>query len=409
MSEIALVTVRKTRMAELAKAGNSMAVRVVRLQKDPEILFATIQIGISVITIAASAFAGANLTGRLAAAIESINVALLSNNATSISFGVVVVLVAYINITIGELIPKSLGLRFSERIALLAAHPIYFISRASIWIIKLLNVSSNLVLRIFKDSTSFIESRLSQEEIRSLISEGHNAGTVDAHEYKILENVFDFSDLRVDKIMVPRNEVFALDIELPSKEFFSKAIESGYSRIPVFRDSFSNIEGILYTKKLLKYFDSSSEGLKIADFLTKPYFVPSTMKIGAVLQRMQKSKAHLALVTDEHGEVEGAVTMEDILEEIVGDISDETDEPNKNIYESNGAFLVLGNTSIVDFNKFFNTSISEDADFNTISGFILDKLSRFPKKGDKVKYENMLFTVKESTLRTVKIIEVKIQ
>ena len=408
MSEIALVTVRKTRMAELAKAGNSRAKRVVRLQQDPEILFATIQIGISVITIAASAFAGANLTEKLVLFVEKINLPLLSDNAHGLSFVIVVALVAYVNITIGELIPKSLGLRFAEQVALFASYPIYFLSRASVWLIKLLNVTSNIVLRIFKDSTSFIESRISQEEIRSLISEGHNAGTVDAHEYRIIENVFDFSDLSVDKIMIPRTEVFALDIESSPKEVFSKAIESGYSRIPVFKGSFSNMVGILYTKKLLQYFNRNSEDLQLEEFLMKTYFVPSTMKISEVLQRMQKRKVHLALVTDEHGEVEGLVTLEDILEEIVGDISDETDEPNKNIHESNGVFLVLGNTPIVDFNKFFNTAVPEDAGFNTISGFILDNLKRFPKKGEEIKYENILFTVKDSTSRTVKSVEVKV-
>lgn len=407
MSEIALVTIRKTRITELVKNGDRRALTIERLRRNPESLFATIQIGISVITIAASAFAGANISKDLAVILEAVNIPLIVENAYSISFIVVVALVSYVSITIGELIPKSLGLRYSEPVALWVAYPVYLLSKISGGLIKLLNITSNLFLKIFKDSTTFTESRLSVEEIRSLISEGRDAGTVESHEYNIIENVFNFSDLSVDKIMIPRTSMTAIDLEAPSNEVLRRAIDSGYSRIPVYKGDLNNIEGVLYTKKLLPRLYSGASDLDFKEFITKAYFIPGVMKISEVLHGLQKRKAHMALVTDEHGEIEGLVTLEDVLEEIVGEISDETDEPNTGIKQEGENFIVAGNISVVDFNKYFKIDISEDEDFNTISGFILEKLGRFPKEGDMIDYQGLRLKVKEVTARVVKRVVVQ--
>ncbi|MFA5990834.1 MAG: CNNM domain-containing protein, partial [Candidatus Doudnabacteria bacterium] len=212
MSEIALVTVRKTRIAGLANSGNRRAKIVQLLQQNPESLFATIQIGISFITIVASAFAGSRIAEDLATFVRMVDIGFITANAYAISFAIVVILLSYVSITLGELIPKSLGLRYAEPMALLAAYPIWWMANSNAWLIKILNYSSNLFLKLFKDSTTFTESRLSEEEIRSLISEGRKAGTIETHEHNIIQNVFDFSDLSVDKIMVPRTSMPAYDI-----------------------------------------------------------------------------------------------------------------------------------------------------------------------------------------------------
>ena len=403
MSEIALVTVRRTRIASLAGQGNGRAKVIQLLQQNPESLFATIQIGISVITIAASAFAGASIAEDLARYLGKLDIAFIVDHAYAISFTIVVALLSYVSITIGELIPKSLGFRYAEPMALLAAYPVWWLSKISGWLVTILSFTSNLFLKIFKDSTTFTESRLSEEEIRSLLNEGRRAGTIDAHEHNIIQNVFDFSDLGVDKIMVPRTQMSAFDIKLPAREIIGKAIESGYSRIPIFEGSLNNIVGILYTKRLLSKFDQD-DNLEIKEFLVPPYFVPSTMKISLVLQRMQKKKTHMALVTNEYGEIVGLVTMEDILEEIVGDITDETDEVDKSIKQEGEDFIVAGNISIVDFNRHFKTELPEDKDYTTISGFMLDRFGRFPKEGDAVDCGDIILTAKEVTLRTVKTV-----
>ena len=404
MSEIALVTVRKTRVASLVKTGSKRAKIVQQLQQTPENLFATIQIGMSVITIAASVFAGSQLAENLSALLRLHNPSFIVAHAYAISFTLVVIVVAYINITIGELIPKSLGLRYAERIALLASYPIWWLSTVSSRLIKVLNFSSNLILRFFRQSANSAESRLSEEEIRSLISEGRRAGTIEAHEHSIIQNVFDFSDLSADKIMIPRTEMSAFDINLPAQEIIHKAIESGFSRIPIYQDTINNIVGILYTKRLLAKFDEGSTNLSLQNFLVPPYFVPGSMKIGSVLQRLQKKKTQMAMVTNEHGEIEGLVTMEDVLEEIVGDITDETDETDVGIKQEGLNFIVAGTVSILDFNKYFKTELPENQDYTTVSGFILNELGRFPKAGDSINFSDLKFTVQEATLRTVKTV-----
>jgi putative hemolysin len=407
MSEIALVTMRKTRVSALVKAGNKRAHAVQFLQKNPENLFATIQIGISVITIAASAFAGASIAADLAAALEKAGIGFIVNHASTISFVIVVASVSYVNITIGELIPKSMGLRYAEPVALTAAYPIWGLSKISGWLVKALNVSSNLFLKLFKDSTNFTESRLSEEEIRSLISEGTKAGTIEPMEHSFIENVFKLSDMSVDKIMVSRAGITALDIADPVERIVQKAVESGYSRIPIYQRDLNNVIGILYTKKLLPELRKDKPDIDLKEFLVPPYFVPNSMKASEVLKRLQRKKAHVALVTNEHGEVEGLVTLEDVLEEIVGDIADETDEIDRRIKEDNMGFTVAGNTPIVDFNKYFKTQLPEHEDFNTVAGFILGELGRFPKQGDTVTSGQMKFTVKEATLRTINTLTVE--
>ncbi len=409
MSEISLVTVRKTRIAELIKKGNKSAKVIDKLQKNPETLFATIQIGISLITISTSAFAGVNLGGDLANLLSKLNWDFIVNNAYAISFTTVVLVVSYISITIGELIPKSLGLRYAEPMALVAAYPIWWLSKVSSWLIKILNLTSNLFLKIFKDSTTFVESRLSEEEIRSLLHEGRKAGTIEPQEHNIIENVFDFSDLSVDKIMVSRANMVAFNIEQPAREVVRQAIESGYSRVPIYRQNLSNVIGILYTKRLLTSFNQTGQFTNLSDLLITPYFVPNSMKISKVLQRLQREKMHMALVTDEHGEIEGLVTLEDILEEIVGDITDETDEDSRLIKSEGDSFTVSAGISIVDFNKYFKTDLPENENYNTLSGFILESLGRFPVIGDVLDYHNLKFTIKEAALRTVKFVLVKVK
>lgn len=403
MSEIALISVRKTRIAALVKQSSRRASIVAQLKDRPEKLFATIQIGISVLTIAASAFAGRNLAGELSSYVEQKHFGIISEYAYSISFIVIVLSITYLSLILGELVPKSLGLRYAERFSLLAAYPIWWLSKISAWPVKFLSLSSNLILKPFKDSTSFTESRMSEEEIRMLMAEGRRAGTIEQHEHSIIENVFESTDLTAGKIMVPCTQVTAFDIKEPARSIIRQAIDSGFSRVPIFQGNFNNIVGILYTKKLLASLEQESQTIDLQQFLLPPYFVPSAMKIGEVLRRLQRKKLHMVLVTGEHGEVEGVVTLEDILEEIVGEIADETDEANKSIVkQEDGSFVVTGEISILDFNKHFNSNLPEDEGFITLSGFLIQQLGRFSQEGDVIRHQDLEFEVKEKTLRTVK-------
>ncbi len=401
-AEIALITVRKTRIHQLAKQGSKRAGVVKDLQSRPENLFATMQIGISILSVFASVFAGSSIAEKVGTALSQANIPFLSNHAYSVSFVIIVLLLSFVSLILGELVPKSLGLRYAENYALLAAYPIWWFSKLSYLLVRPLIWTSNLILKPFNDSTSFKESRMSEDEIRSMLSEGQKAGTLNEREHDMIENVFEFSDLTVGKIMVPRPQIIAFNINAPATEIVKQAIDSGYSRLPIYQDTFNNIVGILYTKKLLKTL-GDTRGLKLEEFLLPPYFVPSSMKISEVMQRLQRKRLHMALVTNEHGEIEGLATLEDLVEEIVGEISDETDEANKTIVKQpDQSFLVAGKVSILDFNRYFNSQLPEDEDFTTISGFILNRLGHFPKEGELISFNDWEFTVKEKDLRTVK-------
>lgn len=409
-SEIALISVRKTRIESLVKQGNRRAKIIKELQTNPENLFATIQIGISVLTIFVSAYAESSVATKLALYFERAGVPALVHYAHPLSFVLIIAFISYISLVLGELVPKSLGLRYAEKVALIAAYPIWWLSKVSYVLIKFLNFSSNLILKPFKDSTSFSESRLSEEELRTLIKEGRQAGTIAPREHEILENVFEFSDMSVDKIMTPSSKIIAINIEEPTESIVKKVTSSGYSRIPFYRGTLDNVVGILYTKTLLSHIGKSVSTITWEELLHPVFFVPNTQKIGKLLQLFQKNKVQIALVTNEHGEIEGLITLEDILEEIVGDIADENDEVQEDIIkDKDGNFLAKGSVSIVDFNKYFKSNLSQDDQFSTLSGFILDKLERFARKGDTIIYNDLQFIVKERSRRTISKVIIKRQ
>jgi putative hemolysin len=408
-SEIAIIAVRQTRLNELTKQGNKKAKIIKTLKNNPEEFIATVQIGISVITTVASVFAGASLSEELSPSFASSSIPFIAQNASTISFILIVALISYMSLVLGELVPKSLALRYSERFAFFAAYPILILSRICHFLIKFLTFSSNIILKPFKDSTSFSESKLSEEEIRSMILEGRKAGTIERKEHEILENVFEFSDMTVGNIMTPSGQITAFNIEDPVETNVTRVIESEYSRLPFYKHKFDNIIGILNIKDLFAELGTgkSAKDINLHDLLHPAFYVPNTQKISSLLQKFQKNKIHMAIVANEHGEVDGLVTLEDILEEIVGDISDETDEIRKEIVkQQDGTFLVEGGTSIVDFNRYFKANLPEDDNYTTISGFILDKLQRFPEVDDSVEFENLEFKVTEKANRIVKFIQV---
>jgi len=405
-SEIALISLRKGKVTELAKRQPQQAHIIKGLQDDPETFIATTQIGISVITIIASAFAGTRLASHVAPYIQ--NIPFLNPYADLVSFVVIVAFVSYITLVLGELVPKSLALRYPERVASMCSYPIYWTSKISYPLIKFLRFSSNLLLKPFHNSSSFVESKLSEEELRTLLYEGQKAGTIERHEHEILENVFEFSDTVVEKIMTPVGQMTALDLSDSVEWNIKRAVESEYSRIPVYKDDVNNILGFLNIKDLLPFIGKDAKNIDLKGLLLPALFVPTSQKISALLKKFQNKKMHIALVTDEHGQIDGLVTLEDILEEIVGEIADETDEANKDIVrQKDGTYHVTGSTLVVDFNRRFKTTIPEDDNFTTISGFILDTLSRFPESEDVITYGNFEFRVIGKTDRVIQAVSVK--
>ncbi|KKR05452.1 MAG: hypothetical protein UT33_C0011G0163 [Candidatus Peregrinibacteria bacterium GW2011_GWC2_39_14] len=407
-AEMALISIRKTRIQQLVKDGNKKAALIEKILQKPEEFLATIQVGITLISTIASAFAGANIARALGELLSKSSWEFISTNSEGIAFTIIVITITYLSLILGELVPKSLGIKFSEKFSLFIIYPIYFLSKISSPIAKFLTASSNIILKMFGDETTFSESNLTEEELRTLLYESRKAGTLKKHEHEILDNVFDFSDTTAGQIMTPRSKIFAVDINEPFEKNMKSIINSEYSRIPVFKDSIDNMLGIIHIKDLFKGL-RDKKGLKsLNEFIVKAYFIPNTQHISDLLKRFQKGKVHLAVITNEHGDVDGILTIEDILEEIVGDISDEKDEDNRLIQKGkDGAYHVDGSTNIVDFNRYFKTNIPEDQNYTTISGLLLDKFEKNPDEGTKAIIENVEFTVKEKNFRTIKSVIVR--
>lgn len=406
-AEIAIISLRRSKTKELLNKGEHRAEIIDYFQTHHQQFLATIQVGITLVSTIASAFGGAQLVEDIAPLFEQVSWAPVADNAEIIAFFTVVMIIAYLSLIFGELVPKSLALRFTQKIALFVSYPIKICATVFSVFVKFLTISSNIILKPFRKKGGYYEAQLSEEEIRTILEEGMDAGTIEKREHQFLENVFSFGDLEVGKIMVPHNKMDVLDVEMEDKAVIQKILKHNHTRIPVFEDQVDNIIGILYSKDL---FDKIANKKKfdLKDIIRPPLFVPSTQRLHDVLQKFKKEKMHMAIVMDEHGGVDGLVTLEDILEEIVGDIEDEIDKISHEIQEqSDGSYVVDGSTSVTDFNRFLDTNLPEDAQYNSISGFILDRLKRFPKRNEKIHYENMVFRIKNKTKTRIKSIQVK--
>ncbi len=405
-SEIAIISLRRSKTKELIKRGVKSALILDEFQKDHQHFLATIQVGITVIGTFASAFGGASLVSDLSPIIKKIPLEFFRQYDEATAFVIVVILISYFSLVLGELVPKSLAIHYTEKIALAVSYPIKLFSSIFSIFVKILTFSSNIVLKPLKVKKNFIETNLSEEEIRSLLEESTQAGTIEKREHEIIENVFEFGDMDVANVMVPHNRMDLLDIDQTSEEFIHKMLSHNHTRIPVYEDQMENIIGVIYSKDVFAKL-ANKQKINIRDLLRPPLFVPSTQRLYDVMQKFKREKTHMAIVLDEHGGVDGIVTMEDILEEIVGDIQDEVDKTNEEIQKQrDGSYLVDGSTSITDFNRVLETSLPEDAQYNSISGFILDLVKRFPKKNEIINHENLTFRIKEKTKKRIKTIAV---
>lgn len=404
-SEIALLTVKQSRLKNLKDEFNNRRAEILfQLKKEPNQLFATVQIGVTLIGTIASVFGGANLVGKLSSfIIETIRIEFVQNFSQEISFAVVVLLITYLQIVIGELFPKSLALHYSEKVALLVAYPLYFFTHLFAALSKLLTISSNLLLKPFNDKTSFSETKLITEDIIHLLEEGLKKGAIEKNEHEMIENILEFNDTDARDVMIPRVDMVSISIDATEEEI-QKVLQSMYTRIPVYKDNLDNIVGILHTKDLIRSL-WKKEVTSISKLLRPVLFVPESMKIGNILREMQKKKNHIAIVVDEYGGTAGLLTLEDILEEIVGEIQDITEnQENQNILQlQENVYLVSGSCNIFDFNDFLKEDIIPESEvYNTIAGFIIELLGRFPEIDEKVKYNDFVFTlIKKSKQKMV--------
>jgi CBS domain containing-hemolysin-like protein len=409
-SEFALVTVRRSRIAALVAEGNRPARTVMRIIENLTAYISAFQLGITLASLALGWIGEDTLAHLLQPLLERT----LPGAASTVAAHTIAIIIAfasitYLHIVVGELVPKTLALERAERLALAVALPIHIFYRVFKAPIMLLDRSGSMVVRwLGLHSSAQHTAAYTEDELRHLVGLSHKSGHLIEDERQLIYNIFDFTDATVESVMVPRTEIEALDAELSPAEMLDVFEQTRYSRMPIYRDSLDNIIGIVLQKDLSRVVRRGG-AVSLEEFVRAPVFIPTNVKLNDALRMLRRSSEHMALVVDEHGGVEGLVTLEDLLEEIVGDIRDEHDEAaaRQIVEQPDGAYNVRGNLSIRDANKLLKLNLPESDAYHTIAGFMMARAGRLLKRGESVEYNGLKLTV-QSTARN-RIVETKIE
>ena len=407
-AEIALVSARKAPIASLAQKGDKRAQLVARLQTDPDTFLATVQVGISLMTILAGVLGGAVFVSALQSVFESISIPWIQSAASGISFVVVTLSITYLSMVLGELVPKSYTLRHPERVAMRLAGSVHFLSRMTYPAVKALAASGKWLAQLI-GGTIEKSTFITEDEVRWLIREGHKQGVFDDTERDLVAQVFSFADTNVRRAMTPRTDIAAIDSRWDQKRVLEFISKEGYSRYPVFEYTIDKVIGVIHTKDVINILMTG--GLIVLDDLIRlPMFVPDSQKLGPVLREMQKRQEHQAMVLDEFGGTAGLITLEDLLEEIVGEIRDEHDaEPPEFAVDELGCATIAGKLPIDEFNEFFDARLDE-AVADTIAGYVTGKLGHIPEPEEILETDGVRFrvvTVEENRITRIEAVRIE--
>jgi len=397
-AEYALVTARRSRLEALAERGILRARIAVRIMDSPVRFIGTVQLGITVFSILLGAV-GEPLVEHFLDPVM----------ATGVAFVLAFALVTYLHVTLGELVPKAIALAKNESTALWVALPVegcYIVTYPLVW---LLQSSSNAVTRLFgiQPAPAGVVTH-TEEELRMIVAQAEDTGVIEEAEEEMLYKVFDFADKEASDVMVPRPEVVAVSVELPAQECLAAVIDSPYTRYPAYRGTLDEIVGVLHVRDLFSaLYSDGMQNVAIADIVRPAYFVPETKDLGALLAEFRRTKQHMAIVLDEYGAMQGIVTLEDLLEEIVGEIADEYDLPDESVQRIDESRVrVDGTFPIDDFNEQFGQELPQE-DYHTLAGFVFGELGRAPETGDEVRFDGLRFEVVEVDGARIELLEVE--
>ena len=391
-SEIAIISAKKSRIEALVAEGSKAAARVKKLQEDPDTFLATVQIGVTLMGTLAGVCGGYLAKGHFEPFLERLGLPAWGG-PTLVATIVVGGGIVFVELILGELVPKGIALRHSDGVARAVSLPILMMARASRWLIRLLTACTRAVLLLFGIKDTGAHTFVSEEEIKHLVKEGRDQGLLGQAQLELIHSVLEVNETPVRKVMVPRPKVLALDVNTPPGQVERLIVESGFSRIPVYEGSVDNIVGLVYVKDALRQLERR-QPVVLRKLLHPVHFVPETKKVGVLLKELQKRRTHMALVIDEHGGLTGLVTLEDLLEEIVGDIRDEYDWEERPIEpQRDGSLILEGTVSAAELRDGYAIPIPESAEFETVAGFILERLGSVPKGGEVVTLGDYRFTV----------------
>lgn len=395
-SELSIIAVKRSDVAQRASDGDRSAILVKKLKENSERFLATVQIGITVVGTMASAIGGVLAIEFIKPLFLNVPVKAVQVAGDVLAIGIVVIIVSYTTLILGELVPKSLALRYSERIAYFTAKPVESFARIAFILVNVLTKSTNFVLFLLRVKDVKEKSFVSEEDVKFMLKEGREKGIFDETEQELIHSVFEFTDTTVREVMVPRSRIQAVDIKMPSEKLLNIMVKKGYTRYPVYEDTPDNIVGLLFNKDVLRMLEKKKP-LEVKSLMRKPYFVPETVMISSLLSDMQLKRYHLAIVINEHGEVDGLVTIEDLLEEIVGEIEDEypkeMEETNTIQRLKDGSLIIDASIALRDLEVTPPLPIEESDEYDTLAGYVLYKLQKIPKGGEVIKENGYKYTI----------------
>ena len=403
-SEMAFVSLNDAKIEKEAKGGNKKAKQIYKMVKEPSKFLATIQIGITLAGFLSSAFASESFADDLAPILNDLMpIGLATWN--SISIVLITIILSYFTLVFGELVPKRIAMKNYEKIAYGSVGVIRTISVITAPFVRFLTFSTNVISKLFGVSAQD-EEVVTEEEIRMMVDVGEEKGAIEEAERELINNVFEFNDKVVSEVMIHRTEIFAVDIKNNVSDILSKIDDLKYSRIPVYDESIDDIKGVLYTKDLIKVLKKQKD-VKVKTIMREAYFVSENKPINDLFKELQKNKMQMAIVLDEYGGTSGIITMEDIIEELVGNIFDEYDDVELD-YEKldDNTFIINGNVSIYDAKKILEVEIPE-GDYDTLSGYLIENLGRIPEDSEKPVIETEKVTYKIEEYEDKRIIKVK--
>ena len=405
-SEIAYIALNDAKIERQAKEGNKKAQQIQKMLETPSKFLSTIQIGITLAGFLSSAFASDAFASKMAPALNNlipIGIGVWQN----ISIILITIILSFFTIIFGELVPKRLAMKHYEKIAFATIGIIRTISVITAPFVKLLSVTTNAISKIFGVGENE-EEIVTEEEIKMMVDQGKEDGTIQEDEKEYINNVFEFNDITASEIMTHRTDIFAVDINTSAAELLEEIIRDDckHSRIPVYDETIDEIKGILYVKDIIK--NITKKTFKIKNIMKEAYFVSQNKLINEIFKDLQKSKKQMAIVVDEYGGTAGLITMEDILEEIVGDIYDEYDDIEEE-YEKidDKTFMVSGRMPIYDVNKLLNSNIPE-GDYDTLSGYLQEELGRITTEEEIPIIETKELTFKIEEYEDKRIVKVKV-
>ncbi len=410
MSELAIISLNDNKIEKMAEDGNKKAKKIVKLTENSSRFLSMIQIGVTLAGFLTSASASTTFAEMLTAKVMGVWPMLPQNIINGVSVVLITIITSYFSLVLGELVPKKIAMQASEKISFKIVGILLFFSKLFSPLVKVLALSTNAVVRLLGFNPHADEETVTEEEIRMMVDVGGEKGVIEDVQKEMINNIFEFDDLDAGDTMTHRTDMVAVEVNDPLQEVIDVSVENGYSRIPVYEDDQDNIIGIVYIKDLLEYVGKKLPDKTLRDIMRKPLYVPESKVCGDLFKEMTEKRTQMAVVVDEYGGTAGIVTLEDIIEAIVGNIQDEYDDEDEEISKiDETTFTIDGVTNLEEVEELTGVEMPEGS-YDTLAGFIIKNLGFLPQEGEvyEVIYENLKFTVLEVDERRIEKVRVEI-